>query len=291
MSQSAKFTQSAKAGAGEMIAVYKYLQRQRPRRGSGVIHSPGAVKTGSRAAGWGSRKGLRAGQELRELDGGSGPAHCAPRTEPRFSPGHKAGAAEGLKCLKPKVPTAARCSPAPDTSARRLPGERSHARRAVPGVETCATANGAEKIQAEELRLRRHPSGWRTALPGTRFVGEREQIYFLQKIQLLRSVSPPKPQVLPQVPVPHRRCRHILQGGGAGSPGLRTSTMLIQTPSPVGGNQLPMPPAGDRARDAGARSRRGRKTLRVSPLAPEHPAAPDLSTSASSPRRGQGRSV
>lgn len=79
MSQSTKFTQSAKAGAGETIVVYKYLQRQQRRRGSGVIHSPRAVKIGSQAAGWRSRKGLG------ELAGGSGPA-AVPCTRGRGLP-------------------------------------------------------------------------------------------------------------------------------------------------------------------------------------------------------------
>lgn len=63
-----------------------------------------------------------------------------------------------------------------------------------------------------------HPRAWRTALPGTLSVGETEQIYLLQKIQFLPSVCPPKTRVLLQEPVRHRRCRHIPQGGGGGSP-------------------------------------------------------------------------
>lgn len=125
MGRIAKFAQSAKAGAGETIAVYKYLQRQRPRRGRGVIHSLGAVKICWQAAGWGSRDGLSG------PDGGSGPARRAPHMEPSLSPGHEARAAEGLKGSKLRVPTAAR--------------------RAIAGVQTRTMVNCTEKIRAEEL--------------------------------------------------------------------------------------------------------------------------------------------
>lgn len=89
----------------ETAEVYKYLQRQRLRRGREVIHSPGAVKIGSQGVGWGSWEALGEQPGLGELPGGSGlPARGA---EP--FPGCDTRAAEGLKCLKPRVLTGTEC--------------------------------------------------------------------------------------------------------------------------------------------------------------------------------------
>lgn len=155
------------------------------------------------------------------------------------------------------------------------------------GGETRTTANGAEKIRAEELHLHRHPSGRRTTLPGTRFAGEMGQIYFLQKICFLISACPPKPRVLPagpgaapEAPAHPARCR-------GWEPRALHRCNAHPKPSPGGGNQLvPGPPGRGPHQGCRARSCRGRKTLRRSPLAPEHPAAPDLGTK--SPHGGRG---
>lgn len=182
-----------------------------------------------------------------------------PRTEPRLSPGHEAGAAEGLKCSNPRVPAAARCSQCLCTTA---PGRARP--QAVPGVETRTTANGAEKIRADELHLHRHPSGRRTTLPGTHFAGEMGQIYFLQKICFLISACPPKPRVLPagpgaapEAPAHPARCR-------GWEPRALHRCNAHPKPSPGGGNQLaPGPPGRGPHQGCRARSCRGRKTLCV----------------------------
>ena len=154
--------------------------------------------------------------------------------------------------------------------------------RAVPGVETRAAANGAEKTRVEELHLHHHPSRRRTALPGTQLAGETGQIYFLQKIRFLSSIRPPKPRVpAPEVPAHPARRR-----GWEPRALHRRDARPNAIPSrwqPAADATCQRPRQGRRARSC-----RGRKTLCISLSAPERLAAPDLGTSASSPRRGQG---
>lgn len=208
-----------------------------------MIHSPGAVKIGNQGLGWGSWEVLREKPTLGEPAGGLGLPACG--ADP--FPGGDTRTPEGLKCLKPKVPTATKCSLELGASAQ---GSQVSRDRAIPRA---ATANNTE------LHLHLLPEDGNSPVL-TCATGETGQVCALQEIHSPSSPCSPKPWLLHAGARPtgssHRLC---------------TGTMPFQTPFPGAGSQLPIPPAMDRARDRArdcARDCRTRQRCCVSPSAP-----------------------